>query len=252
MITMMTGQVVDSFDRDFRELYAVSEKLDLYKEFHVRPPVANATIRSKASSKRPPLPATTSRFQVTLGDSPKADIQVPAHKFYNPKYSLVFGDAPRPTGSLQEPGPKRGSTLAEVPEEMHTGRPRVTSSEKIDRLSPLTSEAPSEIFKRPSTVTPEKKGLWPWKLKSSRGKSSSKLSVNTLASSTCPSPTETHLTDKNEDDFEVFVKSPPKWGSKRMPKLGRKTDSVQTVNTVQDNESKSESRYLETESIISK
>lgn len=243
MITVMTGQVVELFDRDFRELYAISEKLDLYKEFHVSPPAITktATIRPKAGSIRPPLPATTSRFQVSLGDSRKADIQVPAHKYYNPKYSLVFGDAPRPTGSLQEPGPKRRSTLAEVPEEMDPGGPRVTSSEKMDRLSPLTSEAPSEIFKRPNTVTQDKKGRWPWKLKSSRGKLSSKPSVNSLAGSTCPSPTETNWTDENEDNFEVIVKSPPKWSSKRLPKLGRKTDSEQTVNSAQDNESKSES-----------
>ncbi|CAG12516.1 unnamed protein product, partial [Tetraodon nigroviridis] len=37
MITVMTGQVVDFFDRDFRELYAISEKLDLFKEFHISP-----------------------------------------------------------------------------------------------------------------------------------------------------------------------------------------------------------------------
>lgn len=242
MITVMTGQVVDFFDRDFRELYAISEKLDLYKEFHVSPPATNttATIRSKVGPKRPPLPATTSRFQVSLGDSRKADIQVPAHKYYNPKYSLVFGDVPRPTGSLQEPGTKRVSTLAEVPEEMDPGRPRVTSSEKMDRLSPLPSEAPSEIFKKPNAVKQDKKERWPWKLKSSRGKSSSKLSVNSLAGSTCPSPTETNRTDENEDSFEVIVKSPPKWSSKKLSKLGRKTDSEQAVNTAQDNESKSE------------
>ncbi|KAM9362567.1 protein FAM83F [Symphorus nematophorus] len=237
MITVMTGQVVDFFDRDFRELYAISEKMDLYKEFHVSPPAANktATLRSKVEPKRPPLPATTSRFQVTLGDSRKADIQVPAHKYYNPKYSLVFGDTPRPTGSLQERGPKRGSILAEAPEELEPGSPRLASSERMDRFSPLPSEGPSESFKKPNGVKPEKKAWLSFKKKFSRGKSSSKLSVNSLTDSRCPSPTETNWTDENEDDnFEVIVKSPSKLRSK---KLGKKTGSQQTVNTAQDNES---------------
>uniref|UniRef100_A0A3Q3WQ70 Scaffolding anchor of CK1 domain-containing protein n=1 Tax=Mola mola TaxID=94237 RepID=A0A3Q3WQ70_MOLML len=144
MITVMTGQVVDFFDRDFRELYAISEKLDLYKEFHISPPAINKT--ETVRSKRPPLPATTSRFQVSLGNSPKADIQVPAHKYYNPKYLLALGDIPHPPSSLQERGPKRGSFLAKGPEEIDPERPRLASSEKMDRLSPLPSEAPSEMF----------------------------------------------------------------------------------------------------------
>ncbi|XP_042278471.1 protein FAM83F-like [Thunnus maccoyii] len=238
MITVMTGQVVDFFDRDFRELYAISEKMDLYKEFHVSPPAkVTATIRSKTGPKRPPLPATTSRFQVSLGDSRKADIQVPAHKYYNPKYSLAFGDTPRPTGSLQQPGPKRGSVLAEVPEDMDPGRPRVTSSEKMDRPNLLPSEAPSEIFKRPNGVTQEKKQSHTRKQKFFRGKSSSKLPVNNPVGSMSPSPTETNPIDENEDNFEVIVKSPSKRKNKKPSKLGQRTDSGQTVTSAQDNES---------------
>ncbi|TDH15684.1 hypothetical protein EPR50_G00011920 [Perca flavescens] len=232
MITVMTGQVVDFFDRDFRELYAISEKLDLYKEFHVSPPTT-ATIRSKVGPKRPSITATTSRFQVSLGDSRNAQIQVPAHKYHNPKYSLVFGDTPRPTGSLQEPGPKRGSTLAKVPEEMDPARPRVAGSEKVERLSSLPSEAPSESFMRLNGVPQDKKSTW--KLKFTRKKPSSKLPDNNLAGSTCPSPTETNRTD--EDNFSVNVKTPSKWRRKKPPKLVPRTDSKQSVNTGQDNES---------------
>ncbi|XP_042341262.1 protein FAM83F [Plectropomus leopardus] len=237
MITVMTGQVVDFFDQDFRELYAISEKLNLYKEFHVSPPAATTTIRSKVGPKRPPLPATTSRFQVTLGDSRKADIQVPAHKYYNPKYSLVFGDIPRPPGSLQEPGTKRGSTLAELAEEMDPGRPKVTSSEKIERLSPKPSEAPSDIFKNKNGVTQDKKGRFTWRQKFSRGKSSNKLPDSSLAGSASPTATDTNRTDEYDDNFEVIVKTPSKSKSKKLPKLGRRTDSQQTVNMSQDNES---------------
>lgn len=238
MITVMTGQVVDFFDRDFRELYAISEKLDLYKEFHVSQPAPNttATLRSKVGPKRPPLPATTSRFQVSLGDSRKADIQVPAHKYYNPKYSLVFGDTPHRPGSLQEHGRNRESTLPEAPEEVEPGGQRLSSSEKVDRLSPLPSEAPSEIFNKPNGVTQTRKKLI-WKKKSSNVKSTSKLSINSLAGSICPSTPETSRTDENEDNFEVMFKTPSK--SKKSSKMHQRTDSAQTVNTAHDNESKS-------------
>ncbi|KAK5873363.1 hypothetical protein PBY51_018411 [Eleginops maclovinus] len=233
MITVMTGQVVDSFDQDFRELYAISEKLDLWKEFHVSPPATSATISSKVGPKRPSLPATTSRFQVSLGDSRNAGVQVPAHKYHNPKYLLALGEIQRPTGSLQEPGPKRGLALPEDPQEM--GRPRVTSSE---RLGPLPSDAPGDSFKRTNGVPQEKKGRLRWKL--FRRKSSNKDILDTsLAGTTSPSLSESNRTDENKDDFEVIVKSPSKsW----LPKLGRRT-SRQSVNTAQDNESvKSQSR----------
>ncbi|XP_051802109.1 protein FAM83F [Acanthochromis polyacanthus] len=231
MITVMTGQVVDFFDRDFRELYAISEKLDLYKEFHVSPPAANTTttIRSKVGSKRPPLPATTSRFQVSLGDSPNPDIQVPAHKYYNPKYALAFGDVPRPPGSLQERGPKRGSVLAEIPGEMDQERPRLTSSE---RMGPPPSETLSESFSKANGVKQDKKGRLTWK-KLFKGKSFIKPPEN---SSACPSPTETNRTDEIEDSFEVVVVSPSK-GKRTPSKLDRRTPSEQTVNTARDNES---------------
>ncbi|MED6241440.1 hypothetical protein ATANTOWER_014528 [Ataeniobius toweri] len=225
MITVMTGQVVDFFDRDFRELYAISEKLDLYKEFHISPPASNVTttILSKSEPKRPPLPATTSRFQVSLGDSRNADIKVPAHKYYNPKYSLVFGDAPRPARSLQDIGPKRD--MADVPEE--EGRPRLASSVKTDRLSPLPSEAPSESFNIPNKVQQGKKRSF---LRFLKKRPSSKLSSKNTAS---PSPTETHPNDENE---EMVVETPTE-GSRKLSKLDKRTLSQQTVTTAHDRES---------------
>lgn len=228
MITVMTGQVVDFFDQDFRELYAISEKVDLYKEFHVSRPSSDltTTTRPRAESKRPLLPATTSRFQVSLGDSPKADIQVPAYKYYNPKYALAFGDIPHRPGSLQVRGPDRVSTLARTPEELDPERPRLSSSDRMDRLNPLPSEAPSEISQELNGVKQEKKGWLNFKRKFSRGKSSSKLSVNSL-------------TNSESDNHEAVGKSPSKL-SRNLSKLGRRTDSEQTVNTAKDNESKSD------------
>ncbi|CAJ1052937.1 protein FAM83F [Xyrichtys novacula] len=253
MITVMTGQVVDFFDQDFRELYAISDKMDLYKEFHVSPPAANKT--ETLRPKRPPLPATTSRFQVTLGESRKADIQVPAHKFYNPKYSLVFGDnPPRPPGSLQAPGPKRKQTLAEVLEEMEmeTEKPKVTSSDKTERMSPLSAVAQLEITKKPDGATPEKQGRRT--LRVDWDKLNNKDPPNNLAegpilppkeskkkpprpptpAQKSPTTTETH---KPEESPKMVVKTPSKLKGRKLSKLGRKAVSEQEVNSGQDNES---------------
>lgn len=234
MITVMTGQVVDFFDRDFRELYAISEKLNLYKEFNISPPTANVstTVRSKAVPKRPALPATTSRFQVSLGDSRNAEIQVPAHKFYNPKYALAF---PRTSGSLQNFGAKRDVILPGVSEEEDQGITRLASSEKM--MSPLPTEAPSEILKKPNGVSLKKKGLFTWK-KRSKGKSS----TPSVKNKACPSPTETHQTDETEDSFVVI--SPSK-GNKRLSKLDVRTESQQTVSSAHDGESKCSASHPE-------
>ncbi|XP_061576616.1 protein FAM83F [Cololabis saira] len=231
MITVMTGQVVDFFDRDFREMYAVSEKLNLYKELHVSPPAENetATIRSKVGPKRPTLPATTSRFQVTLGDSRNA-IEVPAHKYYNPKYALAFGGAPNPTRSLKESTSKRGTAQAGVAMEMDPGRPRLSSSDRLERTSPIPSEVPSESSNMPNGVTQDKKGRFTWRSKFSKKKSSKKHSVQDTAS---PSVTEIDQIDDNEDTF-VIVKSPFK-DNKKVSKQDVRLGSQQTVNTAHDN-----------------
>ncbi|XP_051940595.1 protein FAM83F-like [Hippocampus zosterae] len=229
-ITVMTGQVVEFFDQDFRELYAVSEKLDLFREFHVSPPAnVSAAARAKAGPKRPPLPATTSRFQVSLGDARKVNnIEVPAHKYYNPKYFLLFPDVPHPARSLQ--GPTKPSELLRltVPQDP------VTSSEKLDRLSPLPSEAPVEFFKKPNGVPQEKKRLT-LKQKITKRLSSSKLSINSGRSSPAPAGSAEYL--GSQDPLEVKVKSPANRLRllKRPSTLGPRSDSVQTVDTTQDN-----------------
>lgn len=223
MITVMTGQVVDFFDQDFRELYAISKNLNLYREFHISPPAAFKidTVRSKATSKRPPLPATTSRFQVTLGDSKKAGIQVPAHKFYNPKYDLVFGGAKRPTGSLQEPGLKRISDLLD---ENKQGTLRLANSEKMDKPSLLHADAPSDTFKKRSGVQSGKKGRFTWKPKIFR-------KATKLSNSTSGTPTlENSETDENQDGVEVNVAK----GNKKLFATSSKTTSQQTIDTEQD------------------
>ncbi|KAI7807749.1 protein FAM83F [Triplophysa rosa] len=97
MITVMSGQVVDFYDNDFRELYAISDKLDLFKEFHLDKP-QTGTLARAAVAKRPVT--AYSRFQVNLGDTARGD--VPAHKYHNPKYLLALGQIPGSSTPLQE------------------------------------------------------------------------------------------------------------------------------------------------------
>uniref|UniRef100_A0A3P9PB00 Family with sequence similarity 83 member Fa n=1 Tax=Poecilia reticulata TaxID=8081 RepID=A0A3P9PB00_POERE len=100
-VTVMTGQIVDFFDSDFREMYAVSEPVDLHKEFNIsKPPLPTPVPKPRVEEHRRPAPVSTSRFQVS--DSRQADFKVPAHKYHNPKYSLVFGNSLGLTGSLQD------------------------------------------------------------------------------------------------------------------------------------------------------
>ncbi|XP_072549599.1 protein FAM83G [Salminus brasiliensis] len=102
-VTVMTGQVVDFFDNDFRELYAVSDKVDLYQEFHItKPPMPAPAIKAPAAPIQPAVPVSCSRFQVSLEDSKQVNLKVPAHKYHNPKYALVVGNSLGITGSLQD------------------------------------------------------------------------------------------------------------------------------------------------------
>ncbi|KAL0993338.1 hypothetical protein UPYG_G00106340 [Umbra pygmaea] len=110
-ITVMSGQVLDFFDNDFREMYAVSENVDLYKEFHISKPPMPVPVQKVMKVPQPWL-VSTSRFQVSLGESRgQANMKVPAHKYHNPKYSLVVGNRLGLTGSLQDLSAHRDSLV---------------------------------------------------------------------------------------------------------------------------------------------
>ncbi|XP_023666569.1 protein FAM83F [Paramormyrops kingsleyae] len=98
VVTVLTGQTVDVFDTDFRELYAVSQQVDLYKEFHMAKPAVPVPVWPALDHRVPPtMPA--SRFQQESG---QARLKVPAHKYHNPKYSLVVGNSLGLAVSLQD------------------------------------------------------------------------------------------------------------------------------------------------------
>lgn len=134
----MSGNVVDFFDNDFRELYAVSEKVDLYHEFHITKPTIS---RPTSVLKSPPTPQThqpavTSRFQVSLDDSKQVNLKVPAHKYHNPKYALVVGNSLGITGSLQDLTKLRdyteNNTKSNMEKLLHANR----GADEPDRASP--------------------------------------------------------------------------------------------------------------------
>ncbi|KAF5887246.1 protein FAM83F-like, partial [Clarias magur] len=153
-ITVMSGQVVEFFDHDFRELYAVSEKVDLYYEFHIpKPPrhtMPTPLLKAPPTATNPALPASTSRFQVSLGDSKQVNLKVPAHKYHNPKYALVVGNNLGLTGSLQDLTRLReyagSSSDSNMEKLLHTRRGTKDSS---DMASKEMSESKEDVNKSP-------------------------------------------------------------------------------------------------------
>ncbi|XP_067230714.1 protein FAM83F [Chanodichthys erythropterus] len=148
MITVMSGQVVDFYDNDFRELYAVSDKLDLFKEFHLSKP-KTGTLSRAAVPKRPL--AATSRFQVNLGDATRGDIKVPAHKYHNPKYLLALGQIPGPSTPLQD-------FLSTMQPPDPTEEPE-NPMEELENLPPAPSQT-GKKSKKLKTPTKSKRSWW--------------------------------------------------------------------------------------------
>ncbi|XP_016364915.1 protein FAM83F-like [Sinocyclocheilus rhinocerous] len=141
MITVMSGQVVDFYDNDFRQLYAISDKLDLFKEFHISKP-QTGTLSRAAVPKRPA--AATSRFQVNLGDATRGDLKVPAHKYHNPKYLLALGQIPGPTEPLQDFFSKMEPPDPEPEPENPT--------EELENITPVPSQPEKKESKKLKTL----------------------------------------------------------------------------------------------------
>ncbi len=143
MITVMSGQVVDFYDNDFRELYANSDKLDLFKEFHLSKP-QTGTLSRAAVPKRTTV--ATSRFQVNLGDASRGDLKVPAHKYHHPKYLLALGQIPGPSEPLQDFFDKmEPPDLAQQDMENPT--------EELENITPAPSQPEKKESKKFKTLT---------------------------------------------------------------------------------------------------
>lgn len=250
MITVMSGQTVDTFDNDFRELYAVSEQVDLYREFNItKPPIPTPIAKPKVEPIRP-LPVSTSRFQVSVGDSRQIGLKVPAHKYHNPKYSLVFGNSRGLTGSLQDLSTPRDSLAGDLHQRngvQNSVLPAAKNSrDKVDRVSPQSPGSPAEeededgkggLKKNLAAGAKKQRSSFRHFLKG-RANHSTETIEEGVVTPQSPSPTykvsETNGVAGNEleDSFEIIEKPGPlKSKVKKPSKLLQRSMSLQTINT---------------------
>ncbi|KAM3598916.1 uncharacterized protein V6R79_024155 [Siganus canaliculatus] len=114
LVTMMTGQAVDTFDRLFRTLYVTSTSVDLH-------PVA-----TDPEPEPEPIP------QPAVVVPPSAEV---ARKLYNPKYALLLGSS-SPGPSDDQNNPKNAS------KEENPGEPEAADGKKSRRVKEDAQEAP--------------------------------------------------------------------------------------------------------------
>lgn len=235
-VTVMSGQTVDFFDTDFRELYAVSEHVDLYREFNIsKPPAPAPAPIIKPVEPIRPLPVSTSRFQVSVNDSRQVDLKVPAHKYHNPKYSLVFGNSRGLTGSLQDLSTTKDSLV----QNLHPSKDEDVSPESLS--SPAEEEEEEEGkggLKKNTSLRAKKLSSIKHFLK---GRATNHITetieegVATPQSpaSPCKAPVESNGVAASEldDAFEMPEKlSPLKSRSKKPSKMIQRSLSLQTLN----------------------
>ncbi|XP_034750560.1 protein FAM83F [Etheostoma cragini] len=259
-ITVMSGQIVDSFDNDFRELYAVSEQVDLYREFNITKPPIATPIRKPEVAKIQPLSVSMSRFQVSVGDSRQVDLKVPAHKYHNPKYSLVFGNSTGLTGSLQDLSTPSDSLIGGLNLrnglQNHILHGRKNSSDHVDRVPPQSpgssvdeeDEDGKEDLKKNQVFGAKKQRSSFRHFLKGRGANQSTIEEGVVTPQG-PSPTykvsETNGVAGNdlEDSFEIIEKpSLLKFKTKKPSKIQRSL-SLQTINTGDEDGSKSRRRH---------
>lgn len=248
-ITVMSGQIVDFFDNDFRELYAVSEQVDLYREFNITKPILTTSIRKPKVEQIRPLPTSTSRFQVSVGDSKPIDLKVPAHKYHNPKYSLVFGNSMGLALSLQDLSTQRDSLVGGLNQRndlrsdfLLNGR---ENGERVRPQSPssLAKEEDGDgkggLTNNPPVCLKKPLSSFRYFLRGRGANQGSETIEEGVVTPQNPSPTG-KVSDANnaaggnemEDSFEILDKSDlvkPK--SKKASKLPQRSMSMQTINT---------------------
>ncbi|XP_042360789.1 protein FAM83F [Plectropomus leopardus] len=259
-ITVMSGQIVDTFDNDFRELYAVSELVDLYKEFNItKPPIATPIRKPKVEKKNQPLPISTSRFQVSVGDSRQVDLKVPAHKYHNPKYSLVFGNSTGLTGSLQDLSTPRDSLIGGLSHRngLYNSTLNV-SRDTVDRVPAQSPGSPAEEEDEDGKGGLKKNQLFGAKKQRSsfrhflkgRANQGTETIEEGVVTPQSPAPTykvsETNGNAGNEveDSFEIIEKPGPlKSKTKKPSKIIQRSMSLQTINTGDEDGPKSRRRH---------
>lgn len=232
MVTVLTGQTVDVFDTDFRELYAASQQVDLYKEFHMAKPALPVPVWPAPDHRLPPtMPA--SRFQLESG---QARLKVPAHKYHNPKYSLVVGSSLGLAVSLQD--------LTLIREALGTEEtcpdPQEVNHQNHDRFSPgvdSSGTAPASGVRAMRSCASFRN--FP------KGRSANQNGVAEGEDTPTPSnpspdtdaPDSTDSEELEEDGFKVIFSEMPAQlkGKLRKPsKLNQRSVSLQAVNVVDE------------------
>lgn len=257
-VTVMSGQTVDFFDTDFRELYAVSEHVDLYREFNItKPPVPvpvpvpvpapTPILKPKVEPVRP-LPVSVSRFQISVNDSRQADLKVPAHKYHNPKYSLVFGNSRGLTGSLQDLSTTKDSLVGEVAQR-NILQSSILHPSKEDHISPESQGSPAEEeeeegragFRKNSSLRTKKLTSIKHFLKGRATNHITETIEEGVATPQSPAPPykapETNGVAGSEldDTFETLEKpSPLKSKTKKPSKMIQRSLSLQTLNMAEE------------------
>ncbi|XP_076871827.1 protein FAM83F-like [Brachyhypopomus gauderio] len=217
MITVLSGQIVDTFDRDFRELYAISDKLNLFKEFNISRTHTD-TLTRVTVPKRPTL-SNTSRFQVSLGD--RGDLKVPAHKYYNPKYLLALGEIDRNATSMDLIDKMAPEAFPEDRTQMQDG------SGNPENLSPDISKLPDQTLSKSSKKT-RLFDMKPLTLKKNKQKktegSKKKVLEDEPAPSTAGTPAMTnHITESSQGPERAATPG----GSEKLDQLNIPPDITQ-------------------------
>ncbi|XP_015225918.1 PREDICTED: protein FAM83F-like [Cyprinodon variegatus] len=259
-VTVMTGQIVDFFDSDFREMYAVSEQVDLYKEFSItKPPLPTPILKPKVEHIRP-LPVSMSRFQVSVGDSRQTDLKVPAHKYHNPKYSLVFGNSLGLTGSLQDLSTQKDSLVGGVNQRnglqnsfLHTSKDktdRVTSPSPSSTTEQEDKEGKGSLKKNEGTSVKKPRSSFRHFLKGRGANQNTETIEEGVVTPQSPAATsqepETNgvIGNELEDSFEILDKPGPlKLKTKKPSKHIQRSVSLQTINTGDEDGLKSRRRH---------
>lgn len=212
IISIMSGQIVDFFDRDFRELYAISRELNLFKEFSINKRSTAASVRVTVPT-RPTLPAT-SRFQVSLGD--KGTLKVPAHKYHNPKYLLALGSLPDDLSSAHD-------LINKMEESRHKfaaeGNPMEDDEEAIKSQTPPSS-LKGEKGTKVSCVPSKKKNIFSWKSKRNEAKEAGEGDAGPSATENLISPTGNveGITEENTAETPTYENTKSKKKKKKRSK----------------------------------
>lgn len=245
-ITVMSGQIVDFFDHDFREMYAISEQVDLYKEFHITKPPITTHIKKPKVETIKPMSVSTSRFQVSIGDNNKhIDFKVPAHKYHNPKYSLVFGNSAGLTQSLQDLPSAKDSVVSGGTHRnglqssfLHLNRDKVERSEQRSPGSKEEEDDEVEELKGNLKKNHTKKQLSIKNLLKSKGSHHTTETIDegvVTQHSPVPNgkvPEANGVAGYDVDNVEIKEKTALfKTKSKKAPKLTHRSMSMQTINT---------------------